>query len=92
MSLYVIHVDLIQLFCRFQLNVQQTACCFELHVSGWVLGSFLPLMLRIWTVVIQTSKLPNWGIRNMGFHVLNIDMLLAVLNMKHEFSSVNNGL
>ena len=26
--LYVIHVDLIELFCRFQLNIQWTACCF----------------------------------------------------------------
>ena len=36
--LYVIHVDLIQPFCRFQLNIQRTACCFELHVlvSFWV--------------------------------------------------------
>ena len=32
---YVIHVDLIQPFCRFQLNIQQTACCFALHVLGW---------------------------------------------------------
>ena len=27
--------DLIHLFSRFQLNVQRTACCFELHVLGW---------------------------------------------------------
>ena len=37
LCLYVIHVDLIQPFCRFQLNIQQTACCFELglHASVW---------------------------------------------------------
>ena len=35
MCLYVIHVDLIELFCKFQLNIQRTACCFELHVLGW---------------------------------------------------------
>ena len=29
--LYVIHVDLFELLCRFQLNIQSTACCFELH-------------------------------------------------------------
>ena len=28
----------------------------------------------------------------MGFHVLNIGLLLALLNMQHEFSCVNNGL
>ena len=28
--LYVILVDLIELFCRFQGNIQWTACCFEL--------------------------------------------------------------
>ena len=33
--LYVIHVDLIEPFCRFQLNIQRTACCFEPHVLGW---------------------------------------------------------
>ena len=37
---YVIHVDLIEPFCRFQLNVQLTACCFELHVLGWFLVDF----------------------------------------------------
>ena len=26
LCLYVIHVDLIQPFCRFQLNIQRTAC------------------------------------------------------------------
>ena len=30
--LYVTHIQLIQLFCRFQLNIQRTACCFDLHV------------------------------------------------------------
>ena len=35
LCLYVIHVDLIEPFCRFQLNIQRTACCFELHVVGW---------------------------------------------------------
>ena len=35
MCLYVIHVDLIEPFCRFQLNIQRTACYFELHVLGW---------------------------------------------------------
>ena len=34
LCLYVIHVDLIEPFCRFQLNIQRTACCFELHVLG----------------------------------------------------------
>ena len=34
LCLYVIHVDLIKPFYRFQLNIQRTACCFELHVSG----------------------------------------------------------
>ena len=29
------HVDLIEPFCRFQLNIQWAACCFELHVLGW---------------------------------------------------------
>ena len=33
LCLYVIHVDLIQPFCRFQLIIQRTVCCFELHVS-----------------------------------------------------------
>ena len=32
---YVTHVDLIQPFRRFQLNIQQTTCCFELHVLSW---------------------------------------------------------
>ena len=31
----LIHVDLTEPFCRFQLNIQRTACCFELHVLGW---------------------------------------------------------
>ena len=35
LCLYVIHVDLIEPFCRFQLNIQLTACCFEVHVLGW---------------------------------------------------------
>ena len=30
--LYVIYVNLIELFHRFKLNIQLTACCFELHV------------------------------------------------------------
>ena len=34
LCLYVFHVDLIEPFCRFQLNIQQTVC-FELHVLGW---------------------------------------------------------
>ena len=34
MCLYI-HVDLIEPFCRFQLNIQRAACCFELHVLGW---------------------------------------------------------
>ena len=38
--LYVIHVDLIQPFCRFQLNIQRTACCFELHVLAWFVVDF----------------------------------------------------
>ena len=37
--LYVIQTDLIKPSCKFQLNIQWTtcvtACCFELHVSGW---------------------------------------------------------
>ena len=35
LGLYVIHVDLIEPFCRFQLNIQRTACCFELHIFGF---------------------------------------------------------
>ena len=35
-------------------------------------------MLRIWIVVIQVSKLPNWSMHNMSFHMLNIKMFLAV--------------
>ena len=35
MCLYVIRVDLIEPFCRFQLNIQWTACYFERHVLGW---------------------------------------------------------
>ena len=35
LGLYVIPVDLIEPFKRFQLNIQRTACCFELHVLGW---------------------------------------------------------
>ena len=35
LCLYVIHVDSIEPFCRFQLNIQRTACCFQLHVLGW---------------------------------------------------------
>ena len=38
--LYVIHVDLIESFCRFQLNIQRAACCFELHVLGWFWDDF----------------------------------------------------
>ena len=49
-------------------------------------------MPRIWIVAIQASKLPNWWRLNMGFYVLNINMLLAVVDMQHEFSCVNNGL
>ena len=40
MYLYVIHVDLIEPFCRFQLNIQKTACYFELHVLGWFEADF----------------------------------------------------
>ena len=32
MCLYVIHVDLNEQFCRFQLKKEPTACCFELRV------------------------------------------------------------
>ena len=35
LCLYNIHVDLIQPFCRFQLNMQWTACCFKQHVLVW---------------------------------------------------------
>ena len=35
MCLYVIRVHLIEPFCRFQLNIQRTACYFDLHVLGW---------------------------------------------------------
>ena len=31
MCLYVIRVDLIEPFCRFQLKKERTACCFELR-------------------------------------------------------------
>ena len=30
LCLYVIHVDLIQPFCKLQLNIQRIACCFDL--------------------------------------------------------------
>ena len=40
LCLYVIHVDLIQPFWRFQLNIQRTACCFELHVLVWLWVDF----------------------------------------------------
>ena len=35
LCLYVIHVGLIQLFCRFQLNIQWAACCLDLHALAW---------------------------------------------------------
>ena len=41
-------------------------------------------MLRICIVFIQVSKLPNWGMHNMSFHVLNIKMFLAVVDMQHS--------
>ena len=54
--LYVIHVDLIELFCRFQLNIQRTACCFELHVLGWFWVDFYHKCQKSgWWLI----KLPN---------------------------------
>ena len=43
LGLYVIHVNLIEPFCKFQLNIQQTACCFELRVLGWFWVDFFKL-------------------------------------------------
>ena len=40
MCLYVIHVDLIEPFCRSQLKKEQTACWFELCVLVWFWDDF----------------------------------------------------
>ena len=48
-------------------------------------------MLRIWIVVIQASKRPNWSMRNMTFHVLNINMFLVVVDMQHSLHVLITG-
>ena len=40
-------------------------------------------MQKIWVVAIQASKVPNLWTRNMDFHVLNINMPLAMVDMQH---------
>ena len=54
LCLYIIHVDLTEPFCRFQLNIQQTACCFELHGLGWFWVDFYGGYSSF-----QTAKLVN---------------------------------
>ena len=46
--------DLTEPFCRFQLNIQQTACCFELHGLGWFWVDFYGGYSSF-----QTAKLVN---------------------------------
>ena len=61
LCLYVIHVDLIEPFCRFQLNIQRKACCFELHVLGWfwVVFTINAKNLDSGYSSFQTAKLVN---------------------------------
>ena len=62
LCLYVIHVDLIQPFCRFQRNIQLTACCFEPHVLGWFRVDFFTMNaknLDSGYSSFQTTKLLN---------------------------------
>ena len=59
LCLYFIHVDLIQPFCRFQLNIQRTACCFQLHVLVWLWIDFYHKCLDSGYSSFQTAKLVN---------------------------------
>ena len=59
LCLYVIHVDLIPAFCRFQLNIQQTACCLS-YMFQFGFGLIFAINAKNWKVAIQASKLSNW--------------------------------
>ena len=68
MYFYVIHVDFIQPFCRFQLNIQQTACCFALHVLGWFSVDFHHKCQRSGWLLFKLPNCQTGGIHNTGFH------------------------
>ena len=59
LRLYFIHVDLIQPFCRFQLNMQRAACCFQLHVLVRLWVDFYHKCLDSGYSSFQTAKLVN---------------------------------
>ena len=72
MYLYIIHIDSIQPYCRFQPNILQTACCFEPQFFGWFLVDSYHKCQEIWIEVCQASRLLNWRMCIMGFHVLTL--------------------
>ena len=59
--LYIIHIDSIQPYCRFQPNIQQTACCFEPHflVGIWLILTINVKNLNRSLSSFQTAKLAN---------------------------------